>query len=155
MSSFLTLSGTGFLLSVLLFGCGKKEEAVPPAPTPAVTSLTLESLTPATGAKVARTSTLTAQLKYSLADSETAPGGYRVAIQFATANSTSTFAVGASTVTLTERQGTVTLRYPLELIWDLTNPALARPITCYYYLQRVNGSSSSVIARTAAQTFTE
>jgi hypothetical protein len=78
-----------------------------------------------------------------------------VSIQFATPNSTSTFATGPSTVTLPNRKGTVTLTYPLDLIWDRTNPGPTHPITCYYYLQRVNGSSSTVIARTVAQTFTE
>jgi hypothetical protein len=154
----LKFSGAGLLLSLLLLGCGKKEEVVQPTPTPApeVTSLTLESLTPAAGALVSRTSTITAQLKYSLADSETSSEGYQVAIQFATANSTSTLANGPSTVTLTDRKGTVTLQYPLRLIWDSTNPAVAHPISCSYYLLRLNSPTSSrVIAQIPAQKFTE
>ena len=155
MSFSLKSAGTTFLLSLLL-GCGKKEETAQPAPvTPAVTSLTLESLTPAAGATVSRTSTITAQLKYSLADSETSADGYRVAILFAAANSTNTFSVGANTVTLPDRKGTLTLQYPLSLIWDRTNLAPAHPLKCYYYLQRMNGNTSNVIAQTPAQTFTE
>lgn len=141
-------------LSLLLLGCDKKKEPQP-TPLPKVTSLTLASLTPAAGATVSRASTITAQLNYSLADDETSSYGYRVAIQFATATSTSTFATNPSTLELKERKDTVTLQYPLSLIWDRTNPAPLRPIKCYYYLQRVNASGSTVIAQTAAQTFTE
>jgi len=141
-------------LSLLLLGCDKKKEPQP-TPQPEVTSLTLASLTPAAGSNVSRASTITAQLNYSLADNETSSYGYRVAIQFVTANSTSTFATNPSTLDLKERKGTVTLQYPLSLVWDRTNPAPIRPITCYYYLQRVNASGSSVIAQTTAQKFTE
>ncbi|MFD2719703.1 hypothetical protein ACFST9_13325 [Hymenobacter monticola] len=155
MAFSLKSSAMGFLCSLLL-SCGKKEEAAKPAPVPPeVTSLTLESLTPAAGAIVSRTSTLTAQLKYSLADGETSSDGYRVAILFASTTSNSTFSVGSNNVTLPNRKGTLTLQYPLSLIWDRTNPAPAHPITCYYYLQRVSGNTSTVIAQTPAQTFTE
>lgn len=156
MPFFLKPVGVGVLLSVLLLGCSKQEKEVPqPEPVPAVTSLTLTTLTPTAGATLTRASTLTAQLAYSLAATETSPYGYRVAIQFAKVNSTTTTAINPSSINLTERTGTVTLQYPLELIWDRTNLALAHPITCYYYLQRVNATNSTVIAKTAAQSFTE
>ena len=90
-----------------------------------------------------------------MADSATSADGYRVAILFAAANSTNTFSVGANTVTLPDRKGTLTLQYPLSLIWDRTTPAPAHPLKCYYYLQRMNGNTSNVIAQTPAQTFTE
>jgi hypothetical protein len=141
-------------LSLLLIGCDKKKEPQP-TPQPEVTSLTLVSLTPAAGSTVSRASTLTAQLNYSLADNENSTYGYRVAIQFATTNSNTTFATSPSILDLKERKGTVTLQYPLSLVWDRTSPATLHPITCYYYLQRVNASGSSVIAQTTAQKFTE
>ncbi|GAB2963949.1 hypothetical protein GCM10027048_36480 [Hymenobacter coalescens] len=141
--------------TLLLAGCGKKDNN-PPA-QPAVTAISIASLTPAPGTQVSRATTIDATLNYSLADSETSAYGYRVSILFKSTTG-STFAINPSSVDLTARKGTVSMSYPLSRFWDrTTSPMPARPITCYFYLQRnTNGTGQSeVIAKTDALVFPE
>ncbi len=148
---------TGLALSLTLLGCGKTEET--PTPTPPVVpknELTVASLTPAAGTLVSRSSTITATLNYSLADTETSEFGYRVSLQFQSVNPSSTFSGTNGSVVLPNKKGTITISTPLSSIWDRTSPAPLHPITCYFYLQRMTSATSSDVAiKTAAITFTE
>jgi len=150
-----------FLL-LSLFSCGEKEEEVAPPKVAATNSITLVSMTPAAGAKVSKSSTISATVDYTLADDEASEFGYRVAILFQSTASGTTFAVNpssvnSSSVVVTDKKGTVKLMYPLASIWDASIPhQLQHPVTCYFYLQRLTSpSQSTVIAKTPALTFTE
>ncbi|MCC2546382.1 hypothetical protein LJY25_07990 [Hymenobacter sp. BT175] len=155
--SLLMRFGAGLTLTFALLGCGETDET--PTPTPPVASkneLTIATLTPAAGALVSRSTTVTATLNYNLDDSEKSEYGYRVTLQFQSTNPSTTFSGSNGTVVLPNRKGTVSISTPLSSIWDRTNPAPLHPITCYFYLQRLTSATSSeVIAKTSAITFTE
>ncbi|TGE24021.1 hypothetical protein E5K00_02055 [Hymenobacter aquaticus] len=98
---------------------------------------------------------ITARLAYSLAAQEQAPDGYEVSIKFQTPNPRVTFSSTLlGQVKLTQRRDTLTLSYPLAVIWN--NPKLLRPLTCYFYLHRNLGNGrSTVIAQTPPIVFRE
>ncbi|MBG8555194.1 hypothetical protein [Hymenobacter guriensis] len=134
-------------------GCGKKDDQPP------VNSISIASITPKPGAKLTSSSTITAQLKYTLADSENSEYGYQVAILFKTNDPNSTSSINPNSVTVTDRKGTVTISYPVERVWNSPGfYAASHPLTCYFYLQRLTtngGGQSSVIAKTDAQVYSE
>jgi len=146
----LTRFSACLFLMLMLLGCGKEEEATP------TNSITLVTMTPAAGAKVSRSSTISATVNYTLAADEASEFGYRVSIQFESAFN-GTFALNPSHVTVTDRKGTIQMNYPLAGVWDLYNSReLQHPVTCYFYLDRMTDDGrSTVIAKTQALTFTE
>lgn len=104
-----------------------------------------------------RESVIKAKLAYQIAAQEQSEHGYEVSIKFQSTDPQRTFSTGPrglGKVMLSTKNDTLTIRYPLEAVWN--KPMLKRPITCYFYLHRNTGNGrSTVIAQTPAIVFRE
>ncbi|GAB3238483.1 hypothetical protein GCM10027346_31170 [Hymenobacter seoulensis] len=142
-----------------LSGCQDDKQNTPTPstpPTPAPNTIAADAVTPATGAKLSAASTITATLTYALAENQRTDYIYSITAQFETTTAGTTIGTGSSsTAVLSDRAGKTSLTIPLSELWKDTR--LKHPVTVYFYLlARAPGSSTSeVIAKTGAYTYTE
>jgi len=143
-----------FLL--LLFSC---EDNATTSNDETKSTINILNLSPETQSIVTSQDTIKALLEYSIGKDVTSEFGFLIAILFVSTTEGKTFSVGPNNqIELVDRDGEVTLEYPLESIWN--NIELKHPITCYFYLEKITaetplGRSSVVIAKTEAINYME
>lgn len=119
--------------------------------------ISIRSLLPTLKDNFSKSSTISAQLNYAIAEEEKSDYGFEISIKFVSTQNNTTFSMttDSSNVPVSEKEGTVTINYPMEIIWD--NPRLKHPVTCMFYLHKKTSSSgnSTVIAKTIPITFYE
>ena len=113
------------------------------------TSIEILYLAPESETTITSNDTIIATLRYSIADDIQSEFGFSISIKFTSTLEGRTFSIGPnSTIELTERDGDVTLDYPLDLIWNHSD--LKHPISCYFYLHKYTSeTTSSVLAKTS------
>jgi hypothetical protein len=112
------------------------------------TWIIVEEITPLAQSVLTAQDTIEATLEYAISNEITSDYGFTVSIKFTGTTAGQTFSIGsAAAVSITERKSTVSLNYPLELIWN--HSSLKHPVSCYFYLhQYTSTTSSKVIAKT-------
>jgi len=109
-----------------------------------VSSVAITSLSPDPGATVTPKDTIIASLRYAIADNVQSDYGFQVSIKFESTTPGTTFSVGETAqVDLLEREGNVTIEYPLQTIWNFQN--LKHPVACYFYLHKMTSVNSSIV----------
>ncbi len=118
-------------------------------------SIEINNLIPEPGSVITSHDTLTASLLYSISDDIQSDFGFSISIKFVSIIEGQTFSVGPnSQIEVMQKEGNVTLEYPLELIWNHQN--LKHPISCYFYLHKMTSeTTSTVIARTVEINYNE
>lgn len=108
----------------------------------------LKEITPAAQAFLTPQDTIEATLEYFISNEITSDYGFKVSIKFTSTTAGQTFSIGSvASVSITEKKSTVSIIYPLALIWD--HSSLKHPVSCYFYLhQYTSVTSSNVIAET-------
>ncbi len=121
----------------------------------ATTYIEVIDLIPQTGSTISASDTIAAVLKYAIDNAVQSDYGFSISVKFASVNEGQTFSIGQDAeIVLTEKTGTVTHAYPLDLIWNHAD--LKHPVSCYFYLHRkTSQTSSTVIAKTAEIKYTE
>ena len=100
------------------------------------TWINIVDLTPQSQSVVSSIDTIKAELSYSISDEIQSDFGFRVSIKFVSTTEGQTFSLGdAAQVEISEKKGTVSLNYPLNLVWNYDK--LRRPISFYFYLHKM------------------
>lgn len=112
-------------------------------------------LSPEPGSVVSSQDTIKAVLKYSIAEDIHSDFGFSISIKFVSTTAGRTFSIDPNAeIKLTERDGEVSLQYPLEFIWNHSD--LKHPISCYFYLHKqTSETSSTVITKTEEISYME
>jgi hypothetical protein len=112
------------------------------------TWINIVDLIPESQAVVNSNDTIKVELSYSISDEIQSDYGFRISIKFVSTTEGQTFSLGdAAQVEISQKQGTVSLNYPLNLVWNYDK--LRRPISFYFYLHKMTSeTSSTVIAKT-------
>ena len=141
------------MLAVLILHCG--ESTTQSEEENAETFIEIESLDPQANQVLSATDTIRASLKYAIAGDISSDFGFSISIKFASKTIGETFSIGApAAVDISERSGTTSIEYPMELIWS--NQNLHHPVSCYFYLhQMTSETASKVIARTPEIAYSE
>ena len=118
-------------------------------------SIEIDNLIPESGSTITVNDTISASLLYSIADDIQSAFGFSVSIKFVSINEGETFSIGTSAdIEVVQREGAVTLEYPLDIIWNHQN--LKHPISCYFNLHKeTSETSSTIIARTVEINYNE
>jgi len=121
----------------------------------AATYIEVAELVPAAGSMISASDTIAAILKYAIDNAVQSDYGFSISVKFTSVNEGQTFSIGQDTdISLTEKAGTITHTYPLDMIWNHAD--LKHPVSCYFYLHKeTSQTSSTVIAKTAEIKYTE
>jgi len=105
-------------------------------------------LSPEAQSIVSSQDTIKAILRYSIAPDIQSEFGFSISIKFVSTTAGRTFYIGSNAeIEITDRDGQVILKYPLDLVWNYSD--LKHPISCYFYLHKeTSETSSTVIAKT-------
>lgn len=119
------------------------------------TFIEILNLAPEPGSTITLNDTIIATLRYSIAADIESQFGFSISIKFASTVEGRTFSIGpGSGIELNEKNGDVTLAYPLDIIWNHSD--LKHPISCYFYLhKKTSETSSTVIAKTTEINYME
>ena len=119
-------------------------------------NITIVSLNPAQGDIISSSTTISSTLSYKINEREVSTYGFQISIQFLNTDG-NTFSISTNyedRVIINNREGSVTINYPMNLIWSYAE--LVHPVKCQFNLiKNISETSGIVLASTEVINFIE